>query len=267
MEILRKLAQLAGTDRTAIVYGDGTLSYRTLDHWSDAFAAYLKREAPDGKAPVLIYGHKELEIPACMFGSLKAGRGYVPVDVTYPPERVAQIAAEEEKMKKAIALLVALAICAALCACGNRQKTLEETDLSMSVNGVEVTTKSSVDTLLTIFDGKYETAEAVSCVYSGMERTYSNETLSVFTYPGDDGAEHLMEAYAQANVQTARGITIGSSLKDVEDAYGSDYTRNGNVVSFELPASNDQMVPAGIYFELYDDMVIAIGIVCEHRAQ
>ena len=94
MEILRKLAQLAGTDRTAIVYGDGTLSYRTLDHWSDAFAAYLKREAPDGKAPVLIYGHKELEIPACMFGSLKAGRGYVPVDVTYPPERVAQIAAE-----------------------------------------------------------------------------------------------------------------------------------------------------------------------------
>ena len=39
MEILRKLAQLAGTDRTAIVYGDGTLSYRTLDHWSDAFAS------------------------------------------------------------------------------------------------------------------------------------------------------------------------------------------------------------------------------------
>ena len=57
----------------------------------------------------------------------------------------------------------------------------------------------------------------------------------MFTYPGDDGAEHLMEAYAQANVQTARGITIGSSLKDVEDAYGSDYTRNGNVVSFALP--------------------------------
>ena len=71
-------------------------------------------------------------------------------------------------MKKVIALLVALAICAAFCACGNRQKTLEEADLSMSVNGVEVTTKSSVDTLLTIFDGKYETAEAVSCVYSGI---------------------------------------------------------------------------------------------------
>ena len=104
-------------------------------------------------------------------------------------------------MKKAIALLVALAICAALCACGNRQKTLEETDLSMSVNGVEVTTKSSVDTLLTIFDGKYETAEAVSCVYSGMERTYSNETLSVFTYPRRH-AEHY-GSHAQATNRLA----------------------------------------------------------------
>ena len=130
-------------------------------------------------------------------------------------------------MKKAIALLVALAICAALCACGNRQKTLEETDLSMTVNGVEVTTKSSVDTLLTIFDGKYETAEAVSCVYSGMERTYSNETLSVFTYPGDDGAEHLMEAYAQANVQTARGITIGSSLNGMLNLYVCSWLMSG----------------------------------------
>ena len=72
MEILKKLAQLAETGRTAIVYGDKTLSYRELNSWSDAFAAYLKREAPEGKAPVLIYGHKELEIPACMFGSLKS---------------------------------------------------------------------------------------------------------------------------------------------------------------------------------------------------
>ena len=128
-------------------------------------------------------------------------------------------------MKKAIALLVALAICAALCACGNRQKTLEETDLSMSVNGVEVTTKSSVDTLLTIFDGKYETAEAVSCVYSGMERTYSNETLSVFTYPGDDGAEHLMEAYAQAFVCASKEIPF-ISVKFVSDVIGQNSVKH-----------------------------------------
>ena len=94
MEILKQLAHYAKTDRTAIIYGEDTLSYRELDHWSDAFAAFLKNRFPDTKAPVLLYGHKDLEIPACMFGSLKAGRGYVPVDVTYPPERAAQIAGE-----------------------------------------------------------------------------------------------------------------------------------------------------------------------------
>ena len=78
---------MPGPTRTQYYYGDGDTFYRTLDHWSDAFAAYLKREAPDGKAPVLIYGHKELEIPACMFGSLKAGRGYVPVDVSFSIRR------------------------------------------------------------------------------------------------------------------------------------------------------------------------------------
>ena len=93
MEILRKLRQYAKTDRTAIVYGEKTLSYRDLNTWSDAFAAFLRRTQPENKAPVLLYGHKDLEIPACMFGCLKAGRGYIPVDVTYPPERVAQIEA------------------------------------------------------------------------------------------------------------------------------------------------------------------------------
>ena len=93
MEILRKLRQYAKTDRTAIIYGEKTLSYRDLNAWSDAFAAFLRRTQPENKTPVLLYGHKDLEIPACMFGCLKAGRGYIPVDVTYPPERVAQIEA------------------------------------------------------------------------------------------------------------------------------------------------------------------------------
>ena len=69
MEILKRLAQYGKPDRTAIVYGEGTLSYRDLNRWSDAFAAFLKARFPDTKAPVLLYGHKDLEIPACMFGS------------------------------------------------------------------------------------------------------------------------------------------------------------------------------------------------------
>ncbi len=94
MFLLHALRRYAKTDRIAIRYGEETLSFAELDRRSDAFAAWLLRTFGDSRTPVLIYGHKELSIPVCMFGALKAGRAYVPVDTTFPRERVAQIVEE-----------------------------------------------------------------------------------------------------------------------------------------------------------------------------
>lgn len=94
MFLLQSLKAYAQTDRTAVVYGDRTLSFAELDRQSDAFAAFLLERFGEDRTPILIYGHKELSIPACMFGALKAGRGYVPVDTTFPAERVRQIVEE-----------------------------------------------------------------------------------------------------------------------------------------------------------------------------
>ncbi len=94
MFLLDALKRYARTDRTAIRYGAQSLSFAELDRRSDAFARWLLDRFGDDRTPVLIYGHKELSIPVCMFGALKAGRGYVPVDTTFPRERAAQIAAE-----------------------------------------------------------------------------------------------------------------------------------------------------------------------------
>lgn len=94
MFLLEALASYAGTDRIALVYGNRQLTFRELDRQSDAFAAWLLERFGEDRTPVLIYGHKELSIPVCMFGALKAGRGYVPVDTTFPVERVRQIAEE-----------------------------------------------------------------------------------------------------------------------------------------------------------------------------
>ena len=94
MLILEKLSHYAGTERTAFLYGEQSLSYAELERRSNAFAAFLLRRFGDDRTPILIYGHKDLSIPACMFGALKAGRGYVPVDISFPPERVRQIAEE-----------------------------------------------------------------------------------------------------------------------------------------------------------------------------
>ena len=170
-------------------------------------------------------------------------------------------------MKKTAFLALCLLLCVLLCACGSDDKALKAEDLSMTVDGKTVSAEASIASILESFGDGYEMAEAVSCVYSGMERTYSYDNLILYTYPGDDGQEHLMEAYAEGNVQTSRGVKLGDSLKDVEESYGSDYTRTGDVVTFSMEAANEQMVPAGVYFELNDDIVTAIGIVAEHRAQ
>jgi len=96
MFILEALAKWASEDRKAIVYGDCALTFEELERQSNAFADYLLQTFGEDRTPILIYGHKELEIPVCMFGALKAGRGYVPVDTTFPAERVRQIAEEVE---------------------------------------------------------------------------------------------------------------------------------------------------------------------------
>jgi len=96
MFLLEALATHAAANRTAIVYGERSCSFAALERQSNAFAAWLLRTFGDDRTPVLIYGHKELSIPACMFGALKAGRAYVPVDTTFPAERVRQIAEEVE---------------------------------------------------------------------------------------------------------------------------------------------------------------------------
>lgn len=94
MFLLEALKRYAQTDQIAIRYGADALTFAELDRRSDAFAAWLLEAFGDDRTPVMIYGHKELNIPVCMFGALKAGRGYVPVDTTFPKERAAQIAAE-----------------------------------------------------------------------------------------------------------------------------------------------------------------------------
>lgn len=94
MKFLNQLRRYGETDRIAFRYGDQTMTFAQLDAWSDAFAAWLLKTFGDDRTPILLYGHKELCLPVCMFGAIKAGRGYVPVDTTFPAERVAQILAQ-----------------------------------------------------------------------------------------------------------------------------------------------------------------------------
>ena len=164
-------------------------------------------------------------------------------------------------MKKFIAIVL---IAAVLCACG--EASLSEKDLSLIVSGVSVDTGADVAALLDAFGGDYAYSEAISCVYTGMDKTYEYPNCILYTYPDGD-TDRLMELYCTADVTTSRGITIGSSRKDVEKAYGSAYTEAGITLTYALSAPDELTLPASIYFELQNDTVCAIGITSAHRAE
>ncbi len=85
-------------DRIAHSGGGSTMTYRELWGRANKLAAELdKRNAPAG-LPVGIRGHKEPEMFVGFLGTVLAGRGYIPLDLSMPPARVERIIATAEPL-------------------------------------------------------------------------------------------------------------------------------------------------------------------------
>ena len=170
-------------------------------------------------------------------------------------------------MKKRVCLILTICLLAAcLCACGSDAGFSKE-DLSLTVAGTEITPDTPVSDILAALGEDYDYAEAISCVYTGMDKTYTYAAVTLYTYP-DGERDRLMELYCEgADVKTSRGITIGASKADVTAQYGSGYVETGSILSYELPASAGENLPASLYFLMRDGKVAAIAVTAEHRAE
>ncbi len=77
---------------TAVVYGDRTLTYDELNKKANQFAAYLMHRyevQPQHLLGVKIARTEQLLV--VLLGVLKSGAAYVPIDMQYPPQRIAYI--------------------------------------------------------------------------------------------------------------------------------------------------------------------------------
>ncbi len=73
--------------RPAVVSGDDSLSYAELDEQSDRVAAFVAQRSVGGR--IAIYMDRSADLLVAMLGVLKAGAAYVPIDTSYPVDRVA----------------------------------------------------------------------------------------------------------------------------------------------------------------------------------
>lgn len=84
----RLIADFAAAGRAAISYRGETLEYSDVVERARRVAAYIALACGDDKSPVVIYGHKEIDMIPCMLGVSLSGRAYVPVDTSFPESRL-----------------------------------------------------------------------------------------------------------------------------------------------------------------------------------
>jgi amino acid adenylation domain-containing protein len=82
--------QAASTpDATALVFGDGRMSYRELNRRADRLARHLRWSGVKSETRVGICAERSPELVVAILATLKSGGAYVPLDPGYPRERLA----------------------------------------------------------------------------------------------------------------------------------------------------------------------------------
>ena len=91
-ELLHQLieAQAARTpDAVALIFGEQQLTYRELNRRSNQLAHYLQSAGAGPEAMIGLCIERSVEMIVGLLGILKAGAAYVPLDPSYPKERLA----------------------------------------------------------------------------------------------------------------------------------------------------------------------------------
>lgn len=122
-QILHELfeAQAARSpNAVAVTCGKDMLTYGQLNARANQLAHFLRKRGAGPESLVAIYMDRSLEMVIAILGVVKAGAAYVPLDCTYPSERLAFMLEDskpallltEERMRPAIARCSAQLVCA-----------------------------------------------------------------------------------------------------------------------------------------------------------
>lgn len=78
-------------DKPAVISGARSLTFAELITRANQLAHFLQRRGVGPEVPVALMTERSIDMAVAQLGVLKAGGGYVPLDPTYPPARLAYI--------------------------------------------------------------------------------------------------------------------------------------------------------------------------------
>ncbi|HLL53705.1 MAG TPA: condensation domain-containing protein, partial [Myxococcaceae bacterium] len=78
-------------DAVAVAFEGATLTYRALEERANRLARHLKRKGVGPDVVVGVLAERSLELVVALLGVLKAGGAYLPLEPSYPRERLAMV--------------------------------------------------------------------------------------------------------------------------------------------------------------------------------
>ncbi|WP_406289350.1 non-ribosomal peptide synthetase [Embleya sp. NBC_00896] len=81
-------------DAVAVVSGDSAVSYRELDERSSRLAEALRRRHVGPEAVVAVALPRSVDLVVALLGVVKAGGAYLPIDPTFPVERIRSVVSD-----------------------------------------------------------------------------------------------------------------------------------------------------------------------------
>jgi non-ribosomal peptide synthetase component F len=85
----RQVAQ--SPDAVAVVFENRQMTFAELNTRANKLAHYLRKAGVEAETPVAVFLERSIDMIAGLLGVIKAGGAWVPLDVSYPNERVAYV--------------------------------------------------------------------------------------------------------------------------------------------------------------------------------
>jgi hypothetical protein len=160
---------------------------------------------------------------------------------------------------KRIFLPILLILILLLSGCGQRAGFGAE-DLCLEVNGETYFLHSDVAEVLQALGTGYEYAEARSCDYDGLDKTYLYDIAEFYTYPRGS-SDMLNEIYSEdVSAETSKGIGVGDSKETVLASYGEDCEDTGYQLIYNHREANDPAIGGSLLFDIEGGVVSAITV-------
>lgn len=155
--------------------------------------------------------------------------------------------------QKFLVLVLAVLMVVTLCACSgdgenpatseNPGSTADPSGSTATANGYSLQVTGANGTVTLYVDMDFSAVvsdlgdannyfEAPSCAFNGVDKIYTYSDFEIHTYPDGEADRISMILLLNDLVSTPEGICIGSSLEDMEAAYGTGYTQSSGAYTY-----------------------------------